>query len=61
MKQDPETSWLSEVSSVVLQQSLRHLDTAFTKILQEGIGLSHVQVSPGQPVVFVHAKRLCFS
>ncbi|QWY75595.1 MAG: helix-turn-helix domain-containing protein [Ferrovum myxofaciens] len=31
LKQDPETSWLSEVSSVVLQQSLRHLDTAFTK------------------------------
>ncbi|XXG30150.1 MAG: transposase [Ferrovum myxofaciens] len=28
LKQDPETSWLSEVSSVVLQQSLRHLDTA---------------------------------
>lgn len=29
LKQAPETAWLSEVSSVVLQQSLRHLDTAF--------------------------------
>ncbi|WP_035418531.1 RNA-guided endonuclease InsQ/TnpB family protein, partial [Ferrovum myxofaciens] len=35
LKQDPETSWLSEVSSVVLQQSLRHLDTAFTKFFKK--------------------------
>jgi putative transposase len=29
VKQQPETAWLSEVSSVPLQQALRHLDTAF--------------------------------
>ncbi|HEU4782031.1 MAG TPA: RNA-guided endonuclease TnpB family protein, partial [Ktedonobacterales bacterium] len=29
LKQQPETAWLSEVSSVPLQQALRHLDTAF--------------------------------
>ncbi|HUY75395.1 MAG TPA: RNA-guided endonuclease TnpB family protein [Ktedonobacterales bacterium] len=29
LKQQSDTSWLSEVSSVPLQQSLRHLDTAF--------------------------------
>jgi putative transposase len=29
LKQQPETAWLSEVSSVPLQQTLRHLDTAF--------------------------------
>src|SRR4029453_2462919 len=28
-KHDPETAWLSEVSSVPLQQSLRHLQSAF--------------------------------
>lgn len=29
LKQQPETAWLVEVSSVPLQQALRHLDTAF--------------------------------
>src|SRR5262249_42247303 len=29
LKQQPETAWLHEVSSVPLQQSLRHLDGAF--------------------------------
>ena len=29
IKQQPETVWLSEVSSVALQQELRHLDRAF--------------------------------
>ena len=29
LKQQPETVWLSEVSSVALQQELRHLDRAF--------------------------------
>jgi putative transposase len=29
LKQQPETAWLNEVSSVPLQQALRHLDTAF--------------------------------
>jgi putative resolvase len=29
LKQQPETAWLAEVSSVPLQQSLRHLDRAF--------------------------------
>jgi len=29
LKQQPETAWLTEVSSVPLQQALRHLETAF--------------------------------
>ncbi|HLY30006.1 MAG TPA: RNA-guided endonuclease TnpB family protein [Ktedonobacterales bacterium] len=29
LKQQEETAWLAEVSSVVLQQALRHLDSAF--------------------------------
>jgi putative transposase len=29
LKRQPETLWLADVSSVALQQSLRHLDTAF--------------------------------
>ncbi|MFI2074844.1 RNA-guided endonuclease InsQ/TnpB family protein [Streptomyces triculaminicus] len=32
-----ETSWLREVSSTVLQQSLRHLDGAFKRFSREGI------------------------
>lgn len=30
IKKDQSTEWLNEVSNVVLQQSLRHLDTAFS-------------------------------
>src|SRR5690606_6974129 len=29
LKQNPERSWLYDVSNIVLQQSLRHLDRAF--------------------------------
>jgi putative transposase len=29
LKQQPETVWLNEVSSVPIQQALRHLETAF--------------------------------
>jgi len=34
-KQEPDKAFLSEVSSVVLQQSLRNLDTAFTNFFQK--------------------------
>src|SRR5438876_4501211 len=30
LKGQPETAWLADVSAVALQQSLRHLETAFT-------------------------------
>ncbi|MFG2566395.1 RNA-guided endonuclease InsQ/TnpB family protein [Streptomyces sp. NPDC048567] len=34
-RQAPETSWLREVSSTVLQQALRHLDGAFTRFFKQ--------------------------
>lgn len=34
-RQVPETSWLREVSSTVLQQALRHLDGAFTRFFKQ--------------------------
>jgi len=34
-KQEPEKAFLSEVSSVVFQQSLRNLDTAFTNFFEK--------------------------
>jgi putative transposase len=34
LKQQEETAWLAEVSSVPLQQSLRHLDRAFVNFFQ---------------------------
>jgi putative transposase len=34
LKQQPETSWLGEVASVPLQQSLRHLDKAFRNFFE---------------------------
>lgn len=34
LKRQPETAWLGEVSSVPLQQTLRHLNRAFENIFQ---------------------------
>ncbi|MFD3706895.1 RNA-guided endonuclease InsQ/TnpB family protein [Nocardia sp. NPDC058658] len=34
-KQDPETEWLGEVSNVPLQQTLRHLQTAYVNFWQK--------------------------
>lgn len=34
LKQQPDTAWLQECSNVVLQQSLRNLDTAFKNFFQ---------------------------
>jgi len=34
LKQQPETTWLNEVSSVPLQQALRHLDKAFRNFFE---------------------------
>ena len=39
LKQDPEKSWLKEVSSVPLQQGLRHLNTAFKNFVIRSIKL----------------------
>lgn len=35
IKKAAETAWLNDVSSVCLQQALRHLDTAFTKFFKK--------------------------
>ena len=34
LKQQPETAWLNEVSSVPTQQALRHLETAFRNFFE---------------------------
>ena len=34
LKQQPETAWLADVSAVPLQQSLRHLEAAFTNFFE---------------------------
>ncbi len=38
MKQQNETSWLKEVSSIALQQSIIHLDRAYTNFFKSGKG-----------------------
>src|ERR1700694_3760741 len=38
LKQQPETVWLNEVSSVPTQQSLRHLDRAFRHFFEGRTG-----------------------
>ncbi len=41
LKKDPERSWLKEVSSVPLQQALRHLDRAFSRFFDPKISSAH--------------------
>jgi putative transposase len=43
-KHDPETAWLSEVSSVPLQQTLRHLQSAFVAFWSKQAKYPEVQV-----------------
>jgi putative transposase len=38
LKRQPEVEWLNEVSCVPIQQSLRHLQTAFVNFWQSGAG-----------------------
>ncbi|GAB2812004.1 hypothetical protein GCM10027073_50220 [Streptomyces chlorus] len=47
-KRAEETTWLKEVSSTVLQQSLRHLDQAFSRFLRGEVNLP--QQKPEGPV-----------
>ena len=44
MKKDPELAWLNEVSSVPLQQALRHQYKAFSSVLRRACPVPEVQV-----------------
>jgi len=46
-KKEPEKAFLSEVSSVVLQPSLRHLDAAFTNFFDQRAAYPRVKSKPG--------------
>ena len=47
MRKDPETPWLSDVSSVALQQTMLHLGGAFTRFFKEKRGIRSVtRVTP---------------
>ncbi len=65
-KKTEERSWLGEVSAVVLQQSLRDLDTAYFQLLRlpqrhpqrAEVRRAPVQVQAGQPTVrTIHRER----
>ena len=43
-KQEEELSFLKDVSSIPLQQCLRHLQTAFTNFFEKKSGLPKIQV-----------------
>jgi len=47
LKREPEFSWLSEVSSVPVQQSLRHLQTAFANFFSRRSGYPTVHSKRG--------------
>nr|BAL53740.1 transposase [uncultured Gammaproteobacteria bacterium] len=48
LKSDPEYAWLNEVSSVPLQQSLRHLQTAFRNFFDKRAGYPTFKKKSGQ-------------
>ncbi len=48
LKQQPETAWLTEVSSVPLQQALRHLDTAFRNFFAHRARYPHFKKKRGR-------------
>ena len=54
LKKDPELAFLNEVSSVPLQQALRHQHKAFGGVLRRARPVSAVQVSPRQAVRDLH-------
>ena len=47
-KKEPEKAFLTEVSSVVLQQSLRNLDTAFTNFFEKRANYPTFNRTPGK-------------
>jgi putative transposase len=54
LKRDPEFTWLSEVSSVPVQQSLRHLQTAFGNFFAKRAGYPSFHSKRGpQSVTYV--------
>jgi putative transposase len=63
LKQQPETAWLADVSAVVLQQSLRHLETAFTNFFEGRTGYpSYHTKSQDQAATYTKAAfSLCGS
>ena len=60
-KRDPDTSWLAQVDSMALQQSIRDLDRAyrnfFRRVREGGKPGFQVQVAPARPAVLPHQRR----
>ena len=58
-KRTEELAFLNDVSSVPLQQTLRHLQTAFTQLLRQAGQVSALQVAEEVPQVRrVHHQRV---
>ena len=56
LKRQPEVAWLNEVSSVPVQQSLRHLQTAFVNFWQNGAAYPNFKKRDGrQSAEFTHS------
>jgi transposase len=58
MKKDPELAFLTEVSSVPLQQALRHQRQAFCAFFAKRTRYPAVQVPPFPPVRALHPQRV---
>ena len=58
LKQQPETTWLNEVSSVPTQQALRHLDKAFRNFFEGRAKYPTFHKKHGAAVGGIHHLRL---
>jgi putative transposase len=58
LKQQHAYSWLAEVSSVPLQQALRHLEKAFLNFLPGTCQVSYVQEATSSAVCYLYVQ--CF-
>ena len=58
MKQDPDLAFLSEVSSVPLQQALRHQQAGVRRVLRKARPLPAIQIPPLPPVRALHPQRV---
>lgn len=60
LKKDDETDWLQEAANQSLQQSIRHLDSAFTRFFREKKGFPQIQVEESSPT-FAPVCSVCVS
>lgn len=61
LKRHPETEWLADVSSVPLQQALRHLDTAFRNFFEKRARYPRFRKKRGRQTATYASNAFCYN